>query len=127
VNLLCKVLGVNENKGLSHFTALKHLFDKIELLLWLALHNILLDVVQLQFFRLYFNLLRLFHNLRDSFLYFLVNLLCAFGVSSGEQDPLHFIVLRTLLDVLIARNFLESLKILVIQEKHVCFINNQTP
>ena len=89
MNFLCKILRVNENEGLCRLACLEDIFDKIQFLSFLALHVILLNVIQLKFLRLNHNLLCFSNDFLLSLLEKLESLLFLGLKCCGEQDPLH--------------------------------------
>jgi len=126
VDLLSEVQAVDEDEGLGHLTALEDVFDEVQLLLWLASHSVLLDMVKLELLGFDLDLLCLLDDHGDSLLDLLVDLLSAFRVGCGEKDPLDLVTLLSLFDVFVVADVFQTLEVLLVEEEHIRLINDKT-
>lgn len=126
MDLLSKVLRVNENERLSHFAGVKHFFDKVKLLLRPALQVVLLDMSQLQFFGLYKNLICVLNNFCHVFVDQLLLWLTSIWEGSREQYPLDHVLFASGLDIFVVSNCLDSLEVLLVQEEHIGLVDHDT-
>ena len=121
VDSLSEVLRVHEDESLGRFARLENFLDEVQLFALLTLHPKLLDVIQLQLFRLDFDLLRFADDLALSLLHELVPGLVLGLVRSRKENPLQVLIA---LNLFLGRNLLERLMILVVEEEHVGLVHD---